>query len=276
MRLAFDNVRVPPTRCSGEEGDRIRQRDDGADRRDASASRRRPCGILAACLDESVKFAQGTRCVRQTDRRVRRRLVQDRADGDGPRCGAFADVSRRGAGRRRQTVRDRGQQGQDTSRRPPRASMRPKRCKFTAATGTRPSFRSSGYYRDAKITEIYEGTSEIQQLIIARSGMTAEAPTWTPHDGHGVLHSSLPSFGQALSDWNRQLGMPPASYRTTTASTTTNSSRTHMNLMEYQGKELFRRAGIPVPRRQHAHDRRKKSREFVDANPATGSSKRKF
>jgi len=25
------------------------------------------------------------------------------------------------------------------------------------------------YYRDAKITEIYEGTSEIQQLIIARS-----------------------------------------------------------------------------------------------------------
>ena len=25
------------------------------------------------------------------------------------------------------------------------------------------------YYRDAKITEIYEGTSEIQQLIIARA-----------------------------------------------------------------------------------------------------------
>ena len=25
------------------------------------------------------------------------------------------------------------------------------------------------YYRDAKITEIYEGTSEIQQIIIARS-----------------------------------------------------------------------------------------------------------
>ena len=25
------------------------------------------------------------------------------------------------------------------------------------------------YYRDAKITEIYEGTSEVQQIIIARS-----------------------------------------------------------------------------------------------------------
>src|SRR5262249_41036200 len=26
-----------------------------------------------------------------------------------------------------------------------------------------------------------------------------------------------------------------------------------MNLLEYQGKELFKRAGIPVPRSQHAH-----------------------
>lgn len=29
-------------------------------------------------------------------------------------------------------------------------------------------YRVERYYRDAKITEIYEGTSEIQKLVIAR------------------------------------------------------------------------------------------------------------
>jgi len=28
------------------------------------------------------------------------------------------------------------------------------------------------YYRDAKVTEIYEGTSEIQRMVIARSLLT--------------------------------------------------------------------------------------------------------
>jgi alkylation response protein AidB-like acyl-CoA dehydrogenase len=30
------------------------------------------------------------------------------------------------------------------------------------------------YYRDAKITEIYEGTSEVQRLVIARSVLGAQ------------------------------------------------------------------------------------------------------
>ncbi len=34
--------------------------------------------------------------------------------------------------------------------------------------GYRRDYRVERYYRDAKVTEIYEGTSEIQKLIIAR------------------------------------------------------------------------------------------------------------
>jgi succinyl-CoA synthetase beta subunit len=39
-----------------------------------------------------------------------------------------------------------------------------------------------------------------------------------------------------------------------------------MNLMEYQGKELFRRAGIPVPRSQHCTNA-EEAAKFVAANP---------
>jgi succinyl-CoA synthetase beta subunit len=39
-----------------------------------------------------------------------------------------------------------------------------------------------------------------------------------------------------------------------------------MNLMEYQGKELFRRSGIPVPRSQHCNTPDDVA-AFIEKNP---------
>ncbi len=40
------------------------------------------------------------------------------------------------------------------------------------------------YYRDARVTEIYEGTSEIQRLVISRAILKeqAEAPAGVPQE----------------------------------------------------------------------------------------------
>ena len=48
------------------------------------------------------------------------------------------------------------------------------------------------YYRDARVTEIYEGTSEIQRLVISRAIMKAHAESLeTP----GGVESSQPIVG---------------------------------------------------------------------------------
>ena len=49
------------------------------------------------------------------------------------------------------------------------------------------------YYRDAKITEIYEGTSEIQRIVIARAILAEQDDRhpWAPRRRPGRLAACL-------------------------------------------------------------------------------------
>ncbi len=165
--LVFTDVRVPASARLGVEGTGFTSAlaTLGAGRIGIASQ---AVGILAACLDASVKFATERVAFGRkigAFEGIAFKIAQMATDLDAAR---LADLSCRRVVRRRRTVHDRRRAKPSSSRRPPRARTPPKPCKFTAATATRPSFPVERYYRDAKITEIYEGTSEIQQVIISR------------------------------------------------------------------------------------------------------------
>ena len=62
-----------------------------------------------------------------------------------------------------------GGQGQAVRLRDARGGRPARRSRSSAATAIPTEFAVERYYRDAKITEIYEGTSEIQRMVIARN-----------------------------------------------------------------------------------------------------------
>ena len=165
--LAFDDVRVPVEALLGQEGTGLNKAltalTTGRIGIAAQAT-----GILAACLDASVNFAKERIAFGKpigAFEGISFKLAQMATDLDAARLLVLRAAS----------LCDRGAPfASEASKAKLFASTAARRHAAEAVQihggyGYTTEFPVERYYRDAKITEIYEGTSEIQQLVIARS-----------------------------------------------------------------------------------------------------------
>jgi len=164
--VVLDDAHVPASRLLGGEGEgyKIALKTLGAGRLGIAAQ---AVGILAACLETAKRYA--------LDRHQFGRPI-----------GAFQGVSFKIADMamdldaarlllyRAAWLRDRGDTGIDASSKAKlfaseAARRHANECvQILGGYGYTKEFPAERYYRDAKITEIYEGTSEVQRMVIAR------------------------------------------------------------------------------------------------------------
>ncbi|HEY5258913.1 MAG TPA: acyl-CoA dehydrogenase family protein [Candidatus Baltobacteraceae bacterium] len=126
------------------------------------------CGILAACLEESVKFAKERSAFGKpigAFEGISFKLAQMATDLDAARLLTYRAAALCDAGLPFVVAAGKAKLFASTAARKHAAEA----IQIHGGYGYTTEFPVERYYRDAKITEIYEGTSEIQQIIIARS-----------------------------------------------------------------------------------------------------------
>jgi alkylation response protein AidB-like acyl-CoA dehydrogenase len=165
--LAFDDVRVPETALLGNEG-------DGLSRALATLAAGRigiaaqATGILAACLDASVAFAKDRTAFGKpigAFQGVAFKIAQMAMDLDAARLLVYRAAALRDAGKPFAVEASKAKLFASTAARKHAGEA----VQIHGGYGYTTEFPVERYYRDAKITEIYEGTSEVQHIIIARS-----------------------------------------------------------------------------------------------------------
>jgi alkylation response protein AidB-like acyl-CoA dehydrogenase len=164
--LAFDDVRVPASAMLGAEGAGFTQAlmtlTSGRIGIAAQA-----VGILAACLDASVRFAKDRVAFGKpigAFEGVSFKIARMATDLDAARLLVYRAAALADAGRPFVTEASKAKLFASTKAREHAAEA----VQIHGGYGYTTEFPVERYYRDAKITEIYEGTSEIQQLVIAR------------------------------------------------------------------------------------------------------------
>jgi alkylation response protein AidB-like acyl-CoA dehydrogenase len=165
--LAFEDVRVPAAAMLGKEGEGL----SGA-LGTLSGGRigiaAQAVGILAACLDASVKFAKEREAFGKpigAFEGVSFKIAQMATDLDAARLLTYRAAALRDAGRPFALEASKAKLFASTAARRHAAEA----VQIHGGYGYTTEFPVERYYRDAKITEIYEGTSEVQQIVIARS-----------------------------------------------------------------------------------------------------------
>jgi alkylation response protein AidB-like acyl-CoA dehydrogenase len=165
--LAFEDARVPASALLGGEGAGFTSAlvALSAGRVGIAAQ---ACGILAACLDASVRFAKEREAFGRpigSFEGVSFKIAQMSTDLDAARLLTYRAAALRDAGRPFALDASKAKLFASTAARKHAAEA----VQIHGGYGYTTEFPVERYYRDAKITEIYEGTSEIQQIVIARA-----------------------------------------------------------------------------------------------------------
>jgi acyl-CoA dehydrogenase len=165
--LAFDDALVPHDALLGAEGTGL------SNALAALAGGRigiaaQATGILGACLNESVKFAKERIAFGKpigTFEGISFKVAQMATDLEAARLLVYRAAALADAGKPFALEASKAKLFASTAARKHAAEA----VQIHGGYGYTTEFPVERYYRDAKITEIYEGTSEVQQIIIARS-----------------------------------------------------------------------------------------------------------
>ena len=164
--LAFDDVRVPASAALGAEGAGMTQAlTTLVSGRIGIAAQ--AVGILAACLDASVAFAKDRVAFGKpigAFEAVSFKIARMATDLDAARLLTYRAAALADAGRPHVSAASKAKLFASTKAREHASEA----VQIHGGYGYTTEFPVERYYRDAKITEIYEGTSEIQHIVVAR------------------------------------------------------------------------------------------------------------
>jgi alkylation response protein AidB-like acyl-CoA dehydrogenase len=165
--IAFDDVHVPAGALLAAEGEGLRSAlSTLTSGRIGIASQ--ACGILGACLDASIAFAKDREAFGKpiaAFEAISFKIARMAADLNAAQLATYRAAALCDAGKPFAVEASMAKLFASTKAREHASEA----VQIHGGYGYMSDFPVERYYRDAKITEIYEGTSEIQQMIIARA-----------------------------------------------------------------------------------------------------------